>query len=455
MPSAGASHRSFYPSTAAGLPEPSMCSDQSTPGRPRVRFSEDLLISSPQDCSETGYKSPPNHPSPVIPQALYDPSAPHGYYPESPYGHHTRDPQFRRSIQLAEREVSRVPTQAVVEMHTDIGGRDREGSEDTLYEKGGEDPKHKYSLSSYRHPYDIPPPTHAYTGQPAVAAPPTRRAVRFNDEKGNIVRPGDRDEEHSFGDTFKSHAYAGDGSRPPQCDFKRAEAHELSSLLPFLAFLDDSDPLLTGVRKDKLRELERDEKNRVSLMSYRERRKYLQRARIEFNVTTIENRRRFLVTLVKALVKFCAPSHRMEAQLLSASRILEIECRLLQLPTTMMMCFGQDGDPTAEVHVVVRKGQLQLGSLHRVHQVYRAVVHDEISAKEGIKRLNVILTDKPLYNLPIRYALSFGLAALICPLAFGGSFVDMWVAGSGALFLCLVQTQISSRSHVIYANVYE
>ncbi|PCH42830.1 DUF1212-domain-containing protein [Wolfiporia cocos MD-104 SS10] len=214
---------------------------------------------------------------------------------------------------------------------------------------------------------------------------------------------------------------------------------------------------MTGIRKVRADDIHHDEKEKLRLMSYKQRRKYLSRATIEFNVTTIANRQQFIVTLAQSLVTFGAPSHRIESQLLSAGKILDIECEFVHLPTVIICVFnGADQQQeTTETHFVNRKGSLNLGALHSVHQVYRSVVHDEISAKEAIRRLHALLEAEPIYGPFSRAAFAFFLAAVICPLAFGGSFLDMWIAAVGALGLFCVQSTLSSKAGTIYANVYD
>jgi uncharacterized membrane protein YjjP (DUF1212 family) len=50
--------------------------------------------------------------------------------------------------------------------------------------------------------------------------------------------------------------------------------------------------------------------------------------------------------------------------------------------------------------------------------------------------------------------LAFCLSALICPLAFGGSFLDMWIAGAAAFILACLQLRVAEKS-ALYANVFE
>ncbi|KAF9820946.1 hypothetical protein IEO21_00923 [Rhodonia placenta] len=151
---------------------------------------------------------------------------------------------------------------------------------------------------------------------------------------------------------------------------------------------------------------------------------------------------------------FGAPSHRIESQLLSAARILEIDAEFIHIPGVIMCSFGDQETKTSELHFVKCAGRLSLGSLHEVHQIYRTVVHDEISAKNAAAQLDALLHAKPVYSALFRTILAFLLSLLICPLAFGGSFVDMWIAGVGAVFLSTMQVRVASKS-VLYANVYE
>ncbi len=151
---------------------------------------------------------------------------------------------------------------------------------------------------------------------------------------------------------------------------------------------------------------------------------------------------------------FGAPSHRIEAQLLSAARILATDAEFIHLPGVIICSFGDQDMKASETHFVKCGGRLSLGKLHEVHQIYRAVVHDEMSARKGIDELDVLLDAEPLYGFRTRCLLAFVISSLICPLAFGGSIVDMGIAGAGATFLCWMQVGYASKSQ-LYANVFE
>jgi uncharacterized membrane protein YjjP (DUF1212 family) len=97
---------------------------------------------------------------------------------------------------------------------------------------------------------------------------------------------------------------------------------------------------------------------------------------------------------------------------------------------------------------------LNLGALHKLHVVYRSVLHDELSAKDACDEIDILLGQGPIYSTVLRCIFAFWLAVLICPLAFGGSFVDMWFSGLSGFVLAFLQIYVASKS-ALYANVFE
>jgi uncharacterized membrane protein YjjP (DUF1212 family) len=69
-------------------------------------------------------------------------------------------------------------------------------------------------------------------------------------------------------------------------------------------------------------------------------------------------------------------------------------------------------------------GEIDLGQLHRVHHVYKSVVHDHTGVTEGSVALHRILNKGPLYNPWQRVLIAFFCCGTICMLEFDGSFVD-------------------------------
>ncbi|KAI0269942.1 hypothetical protein BC834DRAFT_819968 [Gloeopeniophorella convolvens] len=222
---------------------------------------------------------------------------------------------------------------------------------------------------------------------------------------------------------------------------------------------DADDPKVTGATRELLDDpldLERNVKEQMGLrsMSYKQRRKEAQKIKIRFFVTSLLNRQLFVMKLARALMTFGAPSHRIESQLVAAARILEVDAEFIHLPNIFLLSFVDPETSTSETHFIKCSGRLALGNLKAVHQIYRKVVHDEISAKRAADSLDDLLNSKPIYGVWTRCAIAFCLSALICSLAFGGSFVDMFIAGFGALVLSSLQLTVVVKSQ-LYANVFE
>jgi len=153
-------------------------------------------------------------------------------------------------------------------------------------------------------------------------------------------------------------------------------------------------------------------------------------------------------------MKFGAPSHRIEAQLKAAATTLDVTGEFIQLPGIIVCCFQDEETQTSETHWVKSASKIWLGNLQEVHEISRSVVHDERSAKDASAELKRLLKKNPMYSNLLRCIFAFSLSALICPLAFGGSFLDLWIAGSGAFVLCFLQLYVVSGSP-LYATIFE
>ena len=127
---------------------------------------------------------------------------------------------------------------------------------------------------------------------------------------------------------------------------------------------------------------------------------------------------------------FGAPSHRLESQLNATAAALHIDAQFVHLPSIVIASFG-DTDVcssvdlcvtllttrqtrTSETHFVKAGGGLDLGNLHRVHEVYREVLHEEITVIEGSTELSRLLKAKPIYNTWMRVLIAAGCAGVIC-----------------------------------------
>jgi uncharacterized membrane protein YjjP (DUF1212 family) len=168
----------------------------------------------------------------------------------------------------------------------------------------------------------------------------------------------------------------------------------------------------------------------------------------------LDHRKKFILLLAKAFLTFGAPSHRVESQLFASADKLLIQASFAYIPGIIMVSFNDGETRTTELHFVRSSGRIALSALNNVHDVYRDVCDDRVAVPDGISTLDRILRAPPLYPLIARCGLAFVCASVICPLAFGGSFIDMWVSGTCACVLQYLGLQAAAKSSV-YANVYE
>ena len=178
------------------------------------------------------------------------------------------------------------------------------------------------------------------------------------------------------------------------------------------------------------------------------------RSSIQLHVADILTRQRFIMKLAKALMVFGAPSHRVESQLSATATVLEIDAQFIHLPSIVIASFGDIDTRTSETHFIKASGGLDLGKLHRVHRIYKSVVHDEFDAGEGTKQIQALLKAPSIYNLWHRICLSFLSAGLAAPIAFGGSFVDGLASGCLGVMLSFWQLHVASHSSM-YSNIFE
>ncbi|KAG8747427.1 hypothetical protein FRC10_001098 [Ceratobasidium sp. 414] len=217
------------------------------------------------------------------------------------------------------------------------------------------------------------------------------------------------------------------------------------------ALLDDDDPRITGAKPNRIDD---ENKARETFKQSLKLDKKMKGPCIVLNVNTVPDRQRFILRLAKALMTHGAPSHRIESQLIAAARVLEIDASFVHLPSIIIASFGDAASHQSETHFVKSGGGLDLGKLHMTHAIYRKVVHDEIGAKDGTIELAKLMRQRPIYGLRIRCILALLCSAIICPVGFGGSFVDMWISGVAGMVLCWLQLYAASKS-ALYSNVFD
>ncbi|KAL4921990.1 putative DUF1212 domain membrane protein Prm10 [Aspergillus aurantiobrunneus] len=176
--------------------------------------------------------------------------------------------------------------------------------------------------------------------------------------------------------------------------------------------------------------------------------------RITVHIAELLSRQRYLIILCRALMKFGAPTHRLEEYMKMTARVLEIDASFLYLPGCMIISFDDVSTHTTEVKLVRVNQGVDLGKLSDAHAVYKEVIHDVIGVEEAMQRLGKLVKKDNKY--PIWLLILFhGLAsASVGPFAFGARPIDMPIAFLLGCLLGILQLILSPRSH-LYSNVFE
>ncbi|KAK1142628.1 hypothetical protein N8T08_007432 [Aspergillus melleus] len=175
---------------------------------------------------------------------------------------------------------------------------------------------------------------------------------------------------------------------------------------------------------------------------------------VTLQIAQIIARQRYIMQLCKALMRFGAPTHRLEEYMHMTAKVLDVESQYLYVPGCMIMSFDDAATRTTEVKLVRVAQGVDLGRLADTHNVYKNVVHDVYGIEEAIHELEEIMNKSPRFNKWV-IVVVYGLAtAMVGPFAFNARPIDMPVIFFNGCLLGVMQHVIAPRS-VLYSNVFE
>lgn len=193
-------------------------------------------------------------------------------------------------------------------------------------------------------------------------------------------------------------------------------------------------------------------------MGYKERKKQKRQSqkdvKLKVHIAAILARQQYIMQLCRALMKYGAPTHRLEEYMMMTSRVLEVKAQFLYIPGCMFMSFDDPLTRTAEVKIIRVVQGLDLSRLAETHNVYKNVVHDVIGVEAATSDLDEIMQRNPRYNRWILVLLT-GLASVaVGPYSFSARPIDLpiiFVLG------CLVgfMQHILAPTSATYSNVLE
>nr|XP_018260617.1 uncharacterized protein I303_07543 [Kwoniella dejecticola CBS 10117]OBR82775.1 hypothetical protein I303_07543 [Kwoniella dejecticola CBS 10117] len=222
--------------------------------------------------------------------------------------------------------------------------------------------------------------------------------------------------------------------------------------------LDRQEDEVMGAGGEIGTDLEKDmEEGRLKGRSRKKRRRGKRTQRelaVTKHVSNIIQRKKFIEMLAKAVVSYGAPAHSVEAWLSATADILSVEASFFFLPSVLIVAFRDSDVHSTDILFIRPSGGLELYRLSLVHEVYRKVVHDEISASQGCRVLRRIEHRTVPYS---RWALILAAAvasATSARVAFSGSFIDILMSGVLGSMLAIVQFTIAEKNKLV-SNIFE
>jgi len=150
-----------------------------------------------------------------------------------------------------------------------------------------------------------------------------------------------------------------------------------------------------------------------------------------------KEKRRFIIKLGKALHKFGTPAYRLEAHLLSVSKLLGLHACFLATPTSLTFILSESEDGQEYTHIIrVNPGDIDLGSLARTDELVEELSSGQRTLSEAIERLDEIKNKPNPYNRAITF-LAFGASSGAFSLLMHTSWNDVFWSVLLSFVVCL------------------
>ncbi|KAG6864095.1 hypothetical protein C0991_012545, partial [Blastosporella zonata] len=171
------------------------------------------------------------------------------------------------------------------------------------------------------------------------------------------------------------------------------------------------------------------------------------------HVAHILERQAFILKFARAMMMFGAPSHRLQSQLNSTARVLDLEMSCVYFPDVLLVSFDDSSTSTSNVKIIRQGSALDLVKLSDSYRLYWKVIHDKLSVSDASSELDTIMRRPQLYNWWKLILFGGMCSSSICTVSFDGSFIDaLIVFPMGAL---LIAIQLLSVRNELYSNVFD
>lgn len=174
------------------------------------------------------------------------------------------------------------------------------------------------------------------------------------------------------------------------------------------------------------------------------------RIRITFEIANILQKQEFLRKLVKALMLYGAPAHRLEYILRQVSRTLGVDAEYVYIPNVMFLTFFDQSTHTTETHFIRCPQNFDMHKLGEIFRLEKLVSHGEVSVDEALEFIDQVADEPPFYPIwlnPIVYAIASFCG---CVMFYGGQFkeggLSAALASKSYIHLCVF---------IFKANIYK
>ncbi|CCM05223.1 uncharacterized protein FIBRA_07433 [Fibroporia radiculosa] len=202
------------------------------------------------------------------------------------------------------------------------------------------------------------------------------------------------------------------------------------------------------LEKERLRQKEKEDKRRRE-----KRRRKKAEVFITRHVAEIVQRQEFIMKLARAMMMFGGPTHRLQAQIQSTAKVLDITLSCMYLPDVMLISFEDPTTSTSNIKFIRQASALDIGKLQDAHALYWKVIHDDISVQDASAALDDLMRKTPLYKFWQLILIGGCCSSFICSVSFNGSFIDSLV--SFPLGCLLIVIQVFAARNELYSNVFE
>ncbi|KAG0375364.1 hypothetical protein BGX24_009209 [Mortierella sp. AD032] len=176
-----------------------------------------------------------------------------------------------------------------------------------------------------------------------------------------------------------------------------------------------------------------------------------EKMQIKIALADILERKDFILRLAKSLIKYGAPSHRLEDAVDHAAKTLEISLQCIYLPNMMIVSFIDYETHTSETYLLKVAAGLDMYKCALVHQVQKMVTHSSMPVEEAIMKLDTINTEKDANGRWIT-VLAYAVAGFCtAPMFFKANWIDAIISffmGAAVGLSVWLSEEVLSYAHI-------